>query len=79
MFSWTICILHKGVIPMFCKCGGVLLVIAVEELPKSLSPKQMLNYNRVCDVQCQDCGKVYYSQPYDGGERLNEVRHTKEI
>lgn len=62
---------------MFCKCGGVLLVIAVEEYPKKLSPKQKLDYNRVCDVQCQDCKTVYYSQAYDGGDLLNEVRHIK--
>lgn len=64
---------------MFCKCGGVLLVIAVEELPENLSPKQRLNYSRVCDVECQKCGKVYYSQPYDDGDVLNLVKGTKKI
>lgn len=64
---------------MFCKCGGMLLVVAVEEIPENLSSKQKLNYKRICDIQCQECGKVYYSQPYDDGEVLNEVRHTKKI
>lgn len=64
---------------MTCECGGLLLVIAIEELPEDLSSEQKLNYKRVCDVQCQSCGKVYYSQPYDGGKALNEVRHTKRV
>lgn len=64
---------------MFCECGEVLLVIAVEELPENLSTRQKLNYRRICDVQCPGCEKVYYSQPYDGGEGLNEVKHTKRI
>jgi len=64
---------------MFCECGGVLLVIAVEELPGNLSPKQKLHYNRVCDVECQKCGNVYYSQPYDDGDVLNLVKGTKKI
>lgn len=37
-------------------------MIAVEEIPKN---KQKMNYNRVRDVQCQNCGNIYYSQPYD--------------
>ena len=62
---------------MFCKCGGVFLVIAVEEFPKHLSSKERLLYDRVCDVECQKCGEVYYSQPYDQGKLLNLVRNTK--
>lgn len=62
---------------MFCECGGILLVIAVEAFPENLSPKQRLNYNRVCDVECQKCGKVYYSQSYDAGQKLNLIRGTK--
>lgn len=64
---------------MFCECGGILLVVAVEETPENLSPKQKLNYNRVCDVECQKCGKVYYSQPYDNGQVANLVRDTKSL
>lgn len=64
---------------MFCECGGILLVIAVEELPGNLTPKEKINYNRVCDVECQKCGEVFYSQPYDGGKILNLVKDTKEI
>ncbi|MBO1005909.1 hypothetical protein IPU62_24895 [Pseudogracilibacillus auburnensis] len=63
---------------MLCECGGILLVIAIEELPGNLSPKQKINYNRVCDVECQKCGEVYYSQPYDDGDFLNLVKTTKE-
>ncbi|WP_242694959.1 hypothetical protein [Pseudogracilibacillus auburnensis] len=54
------------------------MVIAIEELPGNLSPKQKINYNRVCDVECQKCGEVYYSQPYDDGDFLNLVKTTKE-
>ena len=62
---------------MYCKCGGMLFVIKVEEVPKNLSSKQKMNYNRVCDVECAKCGKVYYSQPYDFGQRLNIVRNDE--
>lgn len=63
---------------MFCnKCGGDLLVIAIEEYPEHLSSKEKLYYHRVCDVQCQQCGEIYYSQPYDDGNPLNIVRNTK--
>lgn len=62
-----------------CECGGILLVIAIEEPPEYLSKKEKLVYNRVCDVQCQKCKKVYYSQPYDDGTTINEVKKTKPI
>ncbi|WP_033827198.1 hypothetical protein [Bacillus andreraoultii] len=64
---------------MFCECGGILLVVAVEELPTDLASKKKQDYNRVCDVQCQKCGKVYYSQPYDYGKAFNIVKKTKSI
>lgn len=64
---------------MYCKCGGILLVIAIEEYPKDLSLEQKVNYSRVCDVQCVECGNVYYSQPYDDGKILNKVKSTKKI
>ncbi|MBL5769081.1 hypothetical protein B5V88_10435 [Heyndrickxia sporothermodurans] len=64
---------------MICNCGGVLLVISVEEPPEHLSEKEKLIYNRVCDVECQKCGKIYYSQPYDDGNAINLVRNTKKI
>ncbi|PFM31010.1 hypothetical protein COJ43_28730 [Bacillus cereus] len=64
---------------MFCKCGGILLVIAIEEPPTHLSTTEKLLYNRVCDVQCQTCGETYYSQPYDDGKNLNTVRPTKKL
>lgn len=64
---------------MFCDCGGVLLVVAIEEIPKQLSNKEKLTYKRVCDVECQSCGKVYYSQPYEDGNVLNIVKTTKKV
>lgn len=58
---------------MICnECGGMLLVIKVEEVPRKVKDK--INYNRVCDVECVECSKVYYSQPYDFGNKLNPVR-----
>ena len=59
---------------MFCKCGGILLVVRVEEPPKDLSKQEKLIYNRVCDVECADCGNIYYSQPFDTGKRMNIVK-----
>ncbi|MED3782524.1 hypothetical protein [Heyndrickxia sporothermodurans] len=56
-----------------------MLVISVEEPPEHLSEKEKLIYNRVCDVECQKCGKIYYSQPYDDGNAINLVRNTKKI
>lgn len=49
-------------------------VIAVEEPPKDLPKGKELTYDRVCDVECLSCGKVYYAQPYDFGNRFNEVK-----
>ncbi|RXT14870.1 hypothetical protein EIZ39_01265 [Ammoniphilus sp. CFH 90114] len=59
---------------MICECGGILFVIRVEEPPNTLSKQEKLVYNRLCDVQCQKCDKVYFSQPYDFGQRLNIVK-----
>lgn len=52
---------------MICKCGGIYDIMRVEDLKYPL-------YNRVCDVQCLNCGDIRYSQPYDFGKRINEVR-----
>lgn len=62
---------------MICDCGGVFLVIGVEEYPEYLTTEQRLVYKRVCDVQCSSFGKILYSQPYDDGDGLNLVRKTK--
>jgi hypothetical protein len=62
-----------------CECGGIMMVIAIEEPPKHLSNEEKLIYNRVCDVECQKCGKIQYSQPYDYGTKINEVKETKPI
>lgn len=59
---------------MKCECGGILDVIRVEEPPEHLGKEEKLLYNRVCDVQCLECGKVYYSQPYDFGRKYNVLR-----
>jgi Zn finger protein HypA/HybF involved in hydrogenase expression len=64
---------------MKCDCGGMLFVIAIEEPPKHLSKQEKLIYNRVCDVQCYRCGKIYYSQPYDSGNSINPVRKTNPL
>ena len=29
--------------------------------------------DRLCDVQCINCGEVRYYQPYDTGKRLNVI------
>lgn len=58
---------------MICKeCGGMLFVKKVEEIPEDVKDK--INYNRLCDVECIECNKVYYSQPYDFGSKLNIAR-----
>ncbi|MFD1607463.1 hypothetical protein [Oceanobacillus luteolus] len=59
---------------MKCKCGGILDIIRIENPPGSLSEQEKLAYKRVCDVQCLECGKVYYSQPYDFGNKFNTFR-----
>lgn len=60
---------------MICECGGILNVIRIEEYPKELKDK--ISYNRVCDVQCLKCRKIYYSQSYDAGKKLNLVKELK--
>lgn len=57
---------------MLCECGGILIVIQVEEYPKD--KKDKINYDRLCDVECVKCGKVLYNQPYDFGKNINIVR-----
>lgn len=57
------------------ECGGTLLVTAIEEYPEGL--KNKLDYDRLCDAECVNCGKVYYSQPYDWGKSINVVKDIK--
>lgn len=57
---------------MKCECGGVLSVIRIEEIP--IGVKDKMNYDRLCDVECLSCGKIYYSQPYDFGKKINKVK-----
>lgn len=56
---------------MKCICGGILSVIRVEEDSKSLNP-------RLCDVECLECGKIYYSQPYDFGKAINPIKNLQD-
>lgn len=63
---------------MLCKCGGVLDIIKIEKYPKTLPTNKQLLYDRLCDVECIKCGKVYYSQPYDFGKKLNEVKNLND-
>lgn len=63
---------------MICKkCGGILFVKNIEEIPKNLPKDKRLLYDRVCDVECIQCGEIYYSQPYDFGKSLNVVRDSQ--
>jgi hypothetical protein len=57
---------------MKCECGGILSVIRIEDYPENI--KDRINYDRICDVECLACGKIYYSQPYDFGKRINTVK-----
>lgn len=60
---------------MLCECGGVLLVVRVEKTP---ADKKSISYARLCDVECAECGKKYYSQPYDFGTSINPVRKIED-
>lgn len=61
-----------------CKeCGAILFVKEIESPPENLNQAEKLIYDRVCDVQCHDCGKVYYSQPYDFGKKYNVVKDLR--
>ncbi|MDQ0197092.1 hypothetical protein [Neobacillus ginsengisoli] len=63
---------------MICnECGGILNVIRVEEYPEGVKDK--INYDRLCDVECLDCGKVFYSLPYDFGKKINAVKDLSQI
>lgn len=59
---------------MNCTCGGVLDVIRIEKPPEHLPKHEKLLFNRVCDVECLECGKIYYSQPYDFMRKFNSVK-----
>ena len=48
-----------------CNCGGMFLVIEVEQYPKGLNGIEKLNYPRSCTVKCDKCGKIKEKQPYD--------------
>lgn len=58
-------------ISLVCECGGMLNVIAVEEPPEQSSKQLKSIYDRVCDLECLNCGKIIYSQPYDFGKNIN--------
>lgn len=48
-----------------CLCGGVMLVKEVEGYPDGLTPKEKLEYERMCTVECTDCKTVMRDQKYD--------------
>ncbi|MCM3692205.1 hypothetical protein [Neobacillus niacini] len=65
---------------MKCECGAPLLVIRIEEPPEHLSKQEKLLYDRLCDLECAECNRQYYSQPYDFGRKINEVKgNMKEV
>lgn len=51
-------------------CGGILFVIKVHD-------EKDLTKDRLCDVQCNNCGKTLFYQPYDYGRILNGVKGQK--
>jgi hypothetical protein len=65
---------EKGDMTMLCECGGILFVKKVEKIPDNKN----LNYDRLCDVECIKCGKIYYSQPYDFGKKINVVKKIED-
>lgn len=48
-----------------CECGGVLAAIMVEKYPDNLTNTEKLEYERKCDAECLECGKIYKEQQYD--------------
>lgn len=51
-------------------CGGILMVIKIHE-------EKDMTIDRLCDVQCIDCEKILYNQPYDFGNQLNLIKRNK--
>jgi hypothetical protein len=54
-----------GVTMFLCQCGGLFMVITIEEYPEGLTGNEKLNYSRMCTVKCSKCEKVKNNQPYD--------------
>jgi hypothetical protein len=42
-----------------------------------ITNKEKLTYNRECDDECHSCGRMYYSQPYDKGNKVNLFKKQK--
>lgn len=55
---------------MMCECGGIYFVIKIHD-------EKDITKNRLCDVECSNCGKIKYSQPYDFGQTLNLTKENK--
>lgn len=51
---------------MKCDCGGVFFVVKVHD-------ESDMTKERLCDVECIECKKTLYFQPYDFGKRINVV------
>lgn len=41
-----------------CSCGGVLLVKSIYPIPSGLQGQEKLEYERKCDAECVECGKL---------------------
>lgn len=44
-----------------------------------ITNKEKLTYNRECDDECHSCGRMYYSQPYDKGNKVNLFKKQKTV
>lgn len=55
---------------MMCNCGGIYLVIKIHD-------EQNIKKDRLCDVECSNCGNIRYYQPYDFGQTLNLIKGNK--
>lgn len=59
------------------ECGGTLFVVGVEDPPEHLTKQEKLIYNRLCNVKCISCEKIFYSQPYDYGKTINPIKNIQ--
>lgn len=49
----------------YCSCGGLLVVKDIEKYSADLKPKDQLEFERKCEVECMDCGKIFKGLKYD--------------
>lgn len=48
-----------------CECGGIYIVVDVEEYSEDMSGFEKLEYERKCTVECSECGDIKKGQKYD--------------